>query len=75
MPSMRGAVRGRGLERLRRRHAGLHEPAELARVLAEPVKHRVGAHADLHARLDRALAPSRSCAVGTSRQRRHLLVV
>ena len=54
MAEQRGRNRRRGGERLRRRHAGLDEPAELARVLAEHRVDGVGSHPDLHARLERA---------------------
>src|SRR4030095_13453625 len=46
----RGAVHGRGSERLRRGHARFDEPLELARVLAAHREERVGAHRHLHLR-------------------------
>ena len=49
----RGRNRRRGGERLRGRHPGPDEPAELACVLTEHAVDRVGAHPELHARLER----------------------
>src|ERR1019366_9275688 len=49
-----GAVHRRRPERVERRHAGLHQGPELARVLAEHHLHGVGAHREFHAGLDGA---------------------